>query len=342
MMNSAAIVGGGIGGLATACFLVEHGWGVDVFERSDALSSTGTALGMWPEALTALDAIGVGDRVRAAGSPQRHGQLRRSDGSVLANVESHRGTTVLISRPVLLDALAEPLPDGVVKFSSSVQATADLAGYDVVIGADGVHSRVRDVVVGRRVEAELTGVSALIGWAPGSTDMLAETWGGRKIFGISPRDGDRTNWFAAYHEPVDAPMPVDPEAFLCKQFGHWHADVRDIVDRLDPSSILHYHVKQMPKLPSYVAGNVALIGDAAHAMAPNLGRGACETLIDAVTLGQALVESGVEDGLRRYDSARRKHTQRLVGRARMLSRLAMSGRFTGARDVAIKVATRFA
>ncbi|MBJ8346377.1 FAD-dependent monooxygenase [Antrihabitans sp. YC2-6] len=342
MTTSAAIIGGGIGGLATANYLIQHGWTVDVFERAAALPDTGTALGMWPEALAALDSIGAGDAVRAIGSQQRRGAIRRVDGSTIANINSHRGTAVLISRPPLLRTLAEGLPDGVVKFSSPIATIDDLAGYDVIIGADGVNSRVRTVVAGQQVDPEYLGVSALVGWAPGETDTVAETWGEQRIFGISPRDGNRTNWFAAYREPVDADIPAHPAAFLRSTFGHWHADVRDILARFDEESIIHYRIKQMPKLDSYIRGNVALIGDAAHAMTPNLGRGACETLVDAATLGAALVEHGVEGGLHKYDRKRRKHTQRLVTGARIMNRLALSTRYTGLRDGLLRAAVQIA
>lgn len=338
MTGSAAIIGGGIGGLATAKYLAQHGWHVDVFERAAALPETGTALGMWPEALAALDSLGVGDRVRSIGSQQRRGEFRRSDGSVIARFESHRGTAVLISRPPLLRILADGVPN--VHFGTPIDEIP--SGYDVVVGADGVNSTVRTTVVGHRVDPEYLGVSALIGWAPGGTDTVAETWGEERIFGISPRDGDRTNWFAAYREPLDTEPPARPAEFLRREFGHWHADVRDILDRLDEESIIHYRIKQMPPLPSYVAGNVALIGDAAHAMAPNIGRGACETLVDAVTLGTMLVEHGVSDGLERYDRRRRKTTQRLVRTARAMNRLATARRFTQVRDVVVRTAVRIA
>lgn len=342
MGNSAAIVGGGIGGLATAHHLLKHGWTVDVFERSGDLPRTGTALGMWPDALAALDVLGLGARVREIGRAQRRGEIRRSDGSVIADITSGRGTAVLISRPRLLETLAAELPGQTVKFHARVEEASELRGYDVVVGADGVHSRIRDSVTGQRVEPRSLGFSALIGFARGDTDVVAETWGEGKIFGITPRDGGVTNWFAAYREDADAPMPADPAAFLRRSFGHWHADVAQTLERIEEASLIKYQAKEMPRLPSYVRGNVAVIGDAAHAMAPNLGRGACEAIVDGVTLARALTAFGVPDGLRHYDQARRKHTQRLVAGSRLAGRLAMSTHHTGVRDAAVRVLSRLA
>lgn len=341
MTGSAAIIGGGIGGLATANALVQQGWSVDVFERSDWLPDTGTALGMWPQAMAALDSIGVGDEIRAAGRRQIGGAFLRADGTQVARVELAEPVH-LVTRPALLLALIEALGDGVVKFGAAVASPAELPGYDVVIGADGVNSSVRTFVAGRRVEPEFLGRGALIGAAVGGTDIAVETWGHGKLFGISPRAGAVTNWYAAYPEPVDVAPPADPLAFLREQYVGWHPAVGAVLQRVDEASIVHYRIKQMPKLRSYFKDNVVLIGDAAHAMAPNLGRGACETLIDSVTLATALAQHGVRDGLHRYDAARRRRTQALVTASRLFGAFATSTRFQRTRDAVARAATAFA
>jgi 2-polyprenyl-6-methoxyphenol hydroxylase-like FAD-dependent oxidoreductase len=94
-----------------------------------------------------------------------------------------------------------------------------------------------------------------------------------------------------------------------------------------------------PPLPSYVVGRTALVGDAAHAMTPDLGRGACEALIDAVTLVRCLDSTqDVPVALRAYDRARRRPTQRLQAMAYRVGRLAHARRLTGLRDAAVRVA----
>ena len=91
----------------------------------------------------------------------------------------------------------------------------------------------------------------------------------------------------------------------------------------------------------YVTSQVALIGDAAHAMAPNLGRGACESLIDAVTLAREVTSaSSVEDGLCRYDRSRRRKTRRIVRTARMVNRLATAERGGRLRNNLMSLALR--
>lgn len=339
MDGKAAILGGGLGGLTAANFLTRHGWDVSVFERSPAPPTTGTALGMWAPAVAALDAAGVGGRIRELGALQQRAAFLRPDGSVIGRIDSTRRTAYLVSRPALLGLLVDGLPDGVVRFATPAPDLATLAEYDVVVAADGTRSATRDLLFGTRYQAVYTGMTAWRGWIPGETASVTETWGPGALFGITPREGGLVNWFAAVRAPADSPggLPL-----LRTRFGDWHQDVRKILEQVDPDVVLHHDLYESPALPSYVRGNVALIGDAAHSMAPNLGRGACEAMVDAVTLGRLLTEHPVPDALRRYDRARRRPTRRLVRASRLVGRVATAERWITLRDTVVGLGARFA
>lgn len=146
-MKSAVIVGGGIAGLAAAPILVGAGWGVRVLEKSDEVSAGGTALGMWPEALRALDAVGVGDAVRSASVEVTGARFLRPDGSCIARLGAKHSAR-LVPRPDLLEALAAASPTGVVEFGRRVEALSDVSECDVIIAADGINSAIRSEVFG--------------------------------------------------------------------------------------------------------------------------------------------------------------------------------------------------
>ena len=342
MGGTAAVVGGGIGGLATAIGLHRAGWDVRVYERARSLPDAGTALGMWPAALRALDALGLGERARAAGRPQPAGALLRADGSRIARVDVGRDPVYLLSRPALLRLLVGGLPDGVVRYATPVDELGPLRdSHDVVVAADGVFSRTRAALFGDRYRARYTGSTAWRGVVPMETGTMSETWGVDGRFGVTPHESGWTNWYATMPAPEGGHAGDGGElATLRDLFGDWHEPIRRVLSLLTEDAILRHDLYELrPPLPSFVCGTVALIGDAAHAMTPDLGRGACEALLDGVALAECLGGArDVHSGLSRYDSRRRRPAQRVAAMSRRVNRLAQARRFTRLRDTAVRLA----
>ncbi|WP_326556483.1 FAD-dependent monooxygenase [Micromonospora sp. NBC_01796] len=350
MTQRAGIIGGGIGGLATAIMLQRAGWTVRVCEKAPTPVGTGTALGMWPESLRALDVLGLGEEVRQRGARQHHGNFLRPDGTRIARLDvgamaRRSGDSVyLISRPALLGLLAGALAPGTVAFDSPVtDLAAYRTGFDVVVAADGVFSRTRTAIFGPGSAARYVGATAWRGTVDGATDSVNETWGRGQRFGITPREDGRTNWYASALTPPGGRSPEGELAALRARFGDWHAGVRQVLSRLRPAEILRHDLYHLaPSLPTYLDGNVVLIGDAAHAMTPDLGRGAGEALVDAVTLGRCLIGgSSIAAGLAEYENLRRRPTQRLARLSHRVGRVAQARRFTPVRDAAVRLALSF-
>jgi 2-polyprenyl-6-methoxyphenol hydroxylase-like FAD-dependent oxidoreductase len=342
--RTAAVVGGGIGGLAAAIGLRAAGWEVSVFERAEGMPETGTGLGMWPSALRALDRLDLGDQARKRGRPQASGTIRHPDGQLIARIDMARlirreGEPVyLLSRPALLTLLADALPPAVIRFDSPV--TDDLsAHYDLVVGADGINSGVRARMFptsGLRYtgQAVWRGVSDL-DWRVGG-----EIWGVGKKFGFTPEREGRTNWYAVL-SAAEGWSPPNPQEVLRDRFQGWPGPIAALLDRFDDSDVVHHDLYHLaPPLSSYVDGNVALLGDAAHAMTPELGQGACQALIDGVALADCLSTGTVQAGLKAYDRLRRRPTQRIAKLSLRANVLSQTGRLPGVRDLAVRLATR--
>ncbi|GAB7050980.1 FAD-dependent oxidoreductase [Catenuloplanes indicus] len=325
MTNVVEIIGGGIGGLAAAIALRRAGRRVTVRERDAALPATGTALALWPAALRALDAIGVGDDVRRTGVRQRSGAFLRPDGSRIAAVDLdrlHRRTgdaVFLLSRPALLAVLHRAAADAGAQLRAGEPVDGE-PDADLVVAADGVFSRTRERLFGPAYRARSSGVTAWRGTLDGlATDTFAEVWGRGVKFGVTPHEGGRTNWFASAPGVFDA---GDDVARLRAMFAGWAPPVRTVLAALDGSAVLRHEVFVTPALPSFTRGRVALIGDAAHAMPPDLGRGACEAIVDAVALaGHMRSAKTIGEALHGYDRERRPATQRLAGMAGAAARL---------------------
>lgn len=342
MRGSALIVGGGIAGLASARALISNGWTVEIRERSPGLPATGTALGMWPPAMAALRRIGLADEVRRRAIEQRGAAFLRPDGRVIADV-GDKQVAHLIARGDLLATLEQGVPHSVITYGSDVEVP-NTDDYDVVVGADGIGSVVRAGAFGPDAAPRPLGTVAYRGTVPGQVDGATETWGPGRLFGVTPQRHGRINWFACLRADLVAQAELPgPVALLEAMYGDWHPIVAKVIAALDDKQIDQRTLYEAPHLSSYGRRRSVLIGDAAHAMAPNLGRGACEALIDAVALADALDQSAtVYEGLRAYDNRRRRPSQRIMRASRLMNRMCTTPRFGSIRNAGVAVLARAA
>jgi len=335
-----AIVGGGIGGLASAGALHRDGWSVNLFERERDPSGDGTALGIWPSALRALDRLGIGAAVRERATAQRLARFVRPDGHSIGRIDAaslvrRTGDPVyLLSRPALLELLRSAAAASSLHFGSAVDDVRTLTDeYDLVVAADGVFSRARTTLLGDAYRAAYAGVAIWRGWIDDRpTEDMTEVWGRGAKFGVTPQEGGRTNWYAATAAPEGSFAPGRELARLHEVHDGWCDPVRSVLGQVTEASILRHDLYVAPRLHTFIPSGVALIGDAAHAMCPDLGRGACEAVIDAVTLAGCLRDRGVEEGLRAYDRQRRPVTRRLTRTSSAASRLTRWRRARWLRD----------
>ncbi|GLY19529.1 monooxygenase [Kineosporia sp. NBRC 101677] len=345
MTRRAIVIGGGIGGLTAAAALGRQGWQVTVHERNPVLPDTGTALGIWPQALRALHVLGLDEQIRKAGRRQEAGAFLRPDGSPIARFDLDRmrrraGDDVyLVPRPALLSVLHR----AAVSAGAQVllgRPVGHFEGFeaDLVVVADGVFSQAREHLFGPAHRARYSGTTAWRGVVEGmSTDSFTEVWGPGLKFGVTPHDHGRTNWYAAATAAPASQHPGHELPTLREMYEGWAHPVSRVLDSVKEAHILRHDIYVTPPLPSYVRGSTALIGDAAHAMTPDLGRGACESIIDAVTLAECVSGGTLSAGLGVYDRRRRPTTQRLARMAALAGWVSRVGHGRPVRDGLLRV-----
>lgn len=303
MPHQFAVIGAGLAGIATAAALQQRGHEVTVFEERDD-TSAGAGISIWPNALAALDQIGLGDAVRAAGGRVTAGAMRWHDGSWLRKPSAERLVTalgeplVVVRRAALMDVLAGALTPGTVRYgqkATDVLLTADgvritmadgaTLHSEAVVGADGTRS-----VVARHLNGPLTqryaGYAAWRGTAAHAIDpeLAGGTLGPGIEFGHVPLGSDHTYWFATERGPKGQTRPEGELQYLKKKFAAWAEPIPAILDATDPADVLHHDLYDRADARQWARGPVVLVGDAAHPMRPHLGQGGCQGLEDAAIL----------------------------------------------------------
>ncbi len=212
----AVIIGGGIAGLASALALTRRGWQVEVFERAPEFTEIGAGLSLWPNALRALDALGVGEVVRGRAVLQGAVGIRDPAGRWLsrtdtADLERRFGLTAMIHRADLLAVLRAAVPEGVlrpgtlvreVRADGTVTHSGGECRADLVVGADGVNSATRQAVWPDSPAPRYVGYTS---WRmvcpPVPVTETSEWWGRGERFGYAPLPDGRIYVFATANAP---------------------------------------------------------------------------------------------------------------------------------------------
>ncbi|WP_051836057.1 FAD-dependent monooxygenase [Streptomyces sp. NRRL WC-3742] len=359
-IDRAIVIGGGIGGLTAALALHRQGIPVTVHERAASLEPVGAGLALAPNALRALDRLGVGARLRALATPHPALGVRRPSGRWLARtdtsaVEKHFGDPIAaVARADVIDALVNALPTGTVRTGSpATLVTPGDEGHpavvrteegevtaDLVVAADGIRSATRAALFPQHPGPRYSGFTT---WrtvidTPGRRPSAAgEIWGRGRLAGIVPLAGDRVYVYGAALAPAGT-RAADEHAELLRLYGDWCAPLPELLHAGDPARILRHDVWALTDpLPAHHRGRVALLGDAAHAMAPFQGQGACQAVEDALVLAATLTQGG---DLAAYTAARLPRTTGIVAGSHRIGALVAlrSPAAVLARDTALALA----
>jgi len=336
--STIGIVGAGIGGLVAGIALQRAGHDVVVFEQAKQFARVGADINLTPNAVRALDGLGVGEAARVTAARPSHRISRSYDSGeetsrleMADSAEAKYGAPQLtIHRADLLAALADMFPAERVALGKRAQSiTPDAEGVDLrfedgssarvglLIGADGIHSAVRSAMFGAE-SPRFTGIVAYRAVVPAERVAGVPNLGAfTKWWGPNPQSQIVTfplnrgrDIFIFATTPQDswqleswtAPGSVDE---LREQYVAYHPEARALLDACD--TVLKTALYERDPMPAWARGRMALLGDAAHPMLPFMAQGAGMAIEDAVVLARHLEGVAMSDAaaaLKRYEQAR--------------------------------------
>ncbi|MDA2814959.1 FAD-dependent monooxygenase [Nocardiopsis sp. RSe5-2] len=320
--RTAIVAGAGIGGLAAGCALARRGWRVRVLERAEEIRPVGAGLGVAPNALRALDVLGLGDPARTR-ALRGGGGIRAASGRWLMRTDQDAvrrrfgDELVVLRRSDLVGLLAGALPESALRTGARVVSVApgragrlaqvkvegvdgggsEVLEADLVVAADGIDSAVRRELFPRHPGPVHSGATCwrLLTRPEPPVGEAAEIWGRGHCAGIMPlRDGSVYAYLVA-PAPEGGRAEGGERRALLEAFGDWCDPVPRVIESAPEEALIRGDLRWLATpLPEYHRGRVALLGDAAHAMLPYLGQGACQAIEDAVELAHAVGPGGSE------------------------------------------------
>jgi 2-polyprenyl-6-methoxyphenol hydroxylase-like FAD-dependent oxidoreductase len=356
LQRKALIIGGGVAGPALALFLQRAGVDATVFEaRSAADDDAGFFLNLGPNGVNVLKVLGIDIRAEADGFPTLGMTFYNGRGRRIAEIDSrgdeerYGSTGVIVKRSRLHQALRDAATRHGIRVEHQkklidVELVDRLDGEgrqvvahfedgtlergDFLIGADGLHSRTRQVILPVAPRPEYSGFVDCGGFAYPSpalpvTGSMQMTFGQRAFFGAVAKPDGEVCWFSNLHwpqEPKRGELTAIPEEEwrrrLLAAHGNDHEPIPTLI-RSTPGPLGRWGIYELPSLPTWHRGPVCLIGDAAHAASPHMGQGASTALEDALLLARCVRDlPGVEQAFAAFESLRRGRVEKIVAVAR--------------------------
>ncbi|KAH7623047.1 hypothetical protein Ndes2526B_g02344 [Nannochloris sp. 'desiccata'] len=368
------IVGGGIGGLVLATGLLKKGYQVQVLERDlTAVRGEGKYRGpiqVQSNALAALEALDeetaeqileegciTGDRINGLCDGLTGDWYCKFD-TFHPAVDNGLPVTRVIGRYTLQQILADRVRalggDDVITNGVHIMKYENHPGYakviaedgreftgDLIVGADGIRSKIRFQMVGESeaTYSQYTCYTGISNFTPPDIDTVAYRvfLGNRQYFVSSDVGGGKMQWYAFHQEPAGgSDQDGRRKERLMEIFGHWSDKVTDLIMETPEEDVLRRDIYDRPPIFRWTDGRVALLGDSAHAMQPNLGQGGCMAIEDAFQLaadltsqvdlaldqGKSAEEVDVEGILKKYFRKRIVRAATIQGMAGMAAGMA--------------------
>ncbi|TCP69879.1 FAD-dependent monooxygenase [Baia soyae] len=342
MRKKVIIIGGGIAGLSAAIALQKLGFDVNIYEEYPERKPAGAGIVLASNALKGLDHLGIYQQVKNHGRSIHGLTLLSEKGKHLSKqtipspfeqISIHRADLhLLLSSAVQPDTVYmgkkcihfEQDETGVtVFFQDHSKATGDF-----LLATDGIHSVIRKNLL-PSTQLRYAGYTCWRGVITQSNvncipEDATETWGIKGRFGIVPLPNQQIYWYALINAPYQSAQYSAYQAKdLFEHFKDYHDPIPSILNGNANNKMIHNDIIDIPSLQRFAFHRILLMGDAAHAITPNLGQGACQAIEDAVVLAHCLKNNpSVHKAFSEFEAKRLKRTETISRYSRLVGKMA--------------------
>ncbi|MGG3804251.1 FAD-dependent monooxygenase [Metabacillus fastidiosus] len=343
MKQKAIIVGGGIAGLCAGIMLQQKGLEVEIFDKNMEPTVAGAGIIIAPNALEALKPYGIVDEIILQGNPSDGFCILSQRGKLLSKLQIPARFDKMYSlhRKDLHQILLSQLRSDTVHFAKDFQhieqnngevkvtfRDGSVAEGDFLVAADGIHSSIRKQLLNKNLY-RYAGYTCWRGIVsarsiPNVITDFSETWAANGRFGLVPLPNNQLYWYALINaEERDPRFAKYTPQDLAKHFIDYHEPAAMIINNTRPEQMIHRDIVDIQPMEQFFIGRTIFIGDAAHAITPNMGQGACQAIEDANILAECIKRNKrVEQAFKQYNAHRQKRIQDLSKQCWQLGKVA--------------------
>jgi 2-polyprenyl-6-methoxyphenol hydroxylase-like FAD-dependent oxidoreductase len=323
------IIGGGIGGLTTAIALQQKGFSVKIYEAAPVIREVGAGLWVAANAINVFEKLGIADEIKKAGNQLETSMIADHLGRPITKVDfkkiisSYGNGTTTIHRAKLQAILMSHVEKGSIEIGKRLKTIENTEGplsihfedgtiseSDILIGADGINSVVREQIFGiipLRFSNQTCwrGIAKMRLEDPKNAAELWGTKGGLRSSYVQIND-EEVYWYITKREKEGTKIPtVEVKNYLITLVSEFQSEIKKVLQQTDNEAIIQGDLSDLTPMSSWHKGNIVLVGDAAHASTPNLGQGACQAIEDAYVLAECLAKgSSVFEAFSAYEKLR--------------------------------------
>lgn len=323
--NRVTIIGAGIGGLTLANALSHKGIALELFEQAPKIKPLGAGIILPPNAMRIYRALGLEDQIKQIGHSVEHFCVMSQTGRVFNRLHvtsRNQSPAVAISRPRLHEALVTGISPSDLNLGFQLKSlsteskrvvfhTGLTSEFQTLVGADGIHSKVREALFGAETLRDarqycyrgLVSVEGL----PELSHQFHELWGRGVRFGFVRVSESRFYWYATFAQSLVDGAGTHSLASLRAYFSDWWWPVSTLLSAQDETELISTRLyDRRPTRGWFRDSGVVLLGDAIHPMTPNLGQGAAMAIESAYSLAEVIAKNSSAPRFSEYELQRHK------------------------------------